>query len=743
MNYRTSDEDRELLRTSVRRLLEHEWPMEKAPALTRDAVAVQRVTRRLAELGLLSIGRDVGEGGLSELLLVLQELGRASCPAPVLSASLFNILLASYAGGIPVSWPAAIQSGRGYAALALGDLDGDRTAGRAVLNQDRLKGEVRYLDAAAGVTHLLAVVSPEEIALAELQEAAVDLVATRAVGAQGLATLRLHDVPATSIRCEPQLLNDLALLARLGAVARAYGAAARAFELLVDYVKERKQFGRPVGSFQAIQHKLANNFIALEGVRLSLANVASHYDRGMGEWRVFASSVCANAGQALRQLSLETHHAFGAIGYAEEHEAPRHFKQVHQDVLRHGGARRAREELAAHFLDQGHPLPDYDFGEVANALRGEIRNWLREHWTPERQARLQESEHPLREYDPEFARELGNAGWMGLNWPKRFGGRDGTPLEYFAFVEEMARADAPRAGAQIQAVAWMLFGSQDQQRRYLPELLRGEPIYGMWFSEPDAGSDLASMRTRAVLDGDHFIINGQKIWTTTYWGDYMWLAARTDPDAKAHAGLSVFCIPTNTPGITIRPVKTMYDGEFVNTFFDNVRIPANALVGELNGGWQVLTESLRTERGIVGGIILAKLARSFEMVCQYIRTVRINGVALNDDPVVRDTIGGFAAQLDAGRSIALHCARAAGQGETPAHDAAICKVFGGELMERFFEATQDILGMEAALSRGSEGAILHGQLEQKLRHALMWVISIGTNEIQRTVIAQHGLGLPR
>jgi alkylation response protein AidB-like acyl-CoA dehydrogenase len=413
-------------------------------------------------------------------------------------------------------------------------------------------------------------------------------------------------------------------------------------------------------------------------------------------------------------------------------------------VLRHGGARRAREELAAFILDGGNQLPEYDLGAEANAFREQVRTWLKAHWTPERQELMRSRPNSHREYDPDFARELGQTGWVGLNWPKEYGGQERSPLENLAFIEELARHEAPRVGAPIQAVSWMLFGTDEQKKKYLPEILRGEAIYGMWYSEPDSGSDLASMRTRAVLDGDEWVINGQKIWTTSYWGDYMWLAAKTDPKANPpHAGISMFCFPTGTKGVTIRPVKTMYDGEFINTFLDNVRVPAECMVGKLNGGWEVLTGSLGTERGILGTNIVARLMRSFDIVCEFIRTSGSNGNSLSKDPVVRDTIGAFAAQIEIGRQLALHCAIMAGNGETPHDLAAIAKVFAGETMERFFEAVQEMLGMEAALSKDSRGAILLGRLEQSLRHSLMWVISIGTNEIQRNLIATHGLGLPR
>ncbi|MGI4814435.1 MAG: acyl-CoA dehydrogenase family protein [Janthinobacterium lividum] len=740
-----SDEERQMLRDSLRGFLESHWPSGDAVSHAESPDAVQRVYRELAEQGFTALGTDPSEGGVREILIVQQELGRAACPAPLLAASLINLLLQPQRGQPQVDvLLAALHRGDAYAAVAFGPLDQDRTAGQLVLDDTRLSGEARYLDAAAGVTHTLAVLSSSRVAIVPTAASKVSLVPTRALGAQGLATLHFDQAPATVLEVTEQALQDLVRVARLAAAARAYGAAARAFELVVQYAKERKQFGRFIGSFQAIQHKLVNNHITLEGVQLSLDQAGAQHDQGLASWRVQAASVCAYANASLRQVSLETHHAFGAIGYAEEHEAPRHFKQVHQDVLRLGGGRRAREELAAYYLDAANGLPEFDLGAAGNAFREEVRAWLKQHWTPEDQARMHSRPNAHREYDADFAKALGATGWLGISWPKRFGGQDRSPLEYLAYVEELERAEAPRAGAPIQAVAWMLFGNEAQQQRYLPEILRGAAIYGMWYSEPDSGSDLASMRTRAVKDGDEFIINGQKIWTTSYWGDYMWLAARTDPDASPpHAGISLFCVSTKTPGITIRPVKTMYDGEFVNTFFDDVRVPADALVGKLNGGWEVLTGSLGTERSVVGARILVQLSHSFELVCEYIRHVSSNGRPLSQDPLVRDTIGGFAAQIEIGRQLALHGVTLAGQGETPQAHAAITKIFAGELMERFFEAAQDILGMEAALSLGSEGAILRGRLEQKLRHSLMWVISIGTNEIQRGLVAQRGLGLPR
>lgn len=732
-----------MLRDSLRGFLGKHWTLDNARAASSDEISA--IWTGLVQQGVASLGCDPSEGSLREILLVMAELGRAACPAPMWSAALANLALAGSRESAAAALLDELHAGAARIAFSFGTLDPDRHAASIRVADGRLTGLLRFVEVAGSCTHLLVAIDPSKLALVELGVAGVRTESTRAMGAAGLYQLRLDDVPALFIPLKTVLADDLLLKGKLALFARAHGAARRAFELVVDYSRERQQFGQPIGKFQAIQHKLANCLIALEGVRLALDYAARLHDHGDADWRYFADVAVAFGGEALRQVSLETQHTFGAIGYAEEHEAPLHFKRVHLDTIVLGGAREARRSLASFLFDRGgRTLPQYDLGPAGNELREEVRLWLAQYWSGERKAGFDKKPFAKREFDSEFALDIGSTGWIGLGWPKEFGGQGRSPLEQIAFIETMERAEAPRIGAAIQANALMMFGTRDQQQKYLPEILRGEAMHGMGYSEPQAGSDLAALRTSAVRDGDCWVINGQKIWTTTWWGKYMFLAARTDKGAKPpHAGISMFIVPMDAKGITIRPATTMYDGSFANIFYDNVRIPLDNIVGEVNGGWKVLTGALAFERGLVGGGIVLKVAHAFEQLRRHVMAREDDAPPLSEDAIVCDRMAALASEIEVGRLLMMQCAELAADGVTPPEYGAISKVFSGELMERFGEAALDILGMRATLSEGMADALDNGRFEQNLRHSLMWVISIGTNEIQRSLIAQRGLGLPR
>jgi alkylation response protein AidB-like acyl-CoA dehydrogenase len=742
-----SDQERTLLRDSLRNLLADHWPVELATQLQQQPEANVAIWRQLAEQGLSALGIDVEEGGLREILLVQEELGRAACPAPMLGASIVNLLLGTRREAVAGLSSLLDALHGGEAIVALGMSSGDADAGAVAMADGRLKGKLAFVEHAAEATHLLVEV-PGGMALAP-RDASVQTVATPGYSVPALSEVAFAQTPAVFIGLDAAPLADALRLARLQLAARALGAARRGFELVVEHVKNRRQFGVAIGSFQAIQHKLANCLMSLDGVSLTLDNSASQHDLGLPGWRAFGDAATVFAGSALRQVVLEVHHAFGAIGFSEEHELPRHFRRIHGDLARLGGVQSGREAVAAHLLDgEANALPAFDLGEAANRFRAEVRDWLAQNWNGEHRAR--ERELPLHEraWNPAFSRKLADKGWLSLSWPRAYGGQERTPLEQSVYVEEMALADAPMTAhtcaAELIAPAIIAFGTDEQKAQWLPAMARNEISCCLGYSEPEAGSDLASLRSRAERDGDHWIINGQKLWTTT--GDkasHVWLAVRTDPEARPkHAGISIFLVPLDTPGITIRPSMAMYGHTFCTVFYDDVRVPDSAMVGGVNNGWQVITHALASERIVMGGRV-AVLRGLFEELVAYLKSTSRAGRPLREDVLIRDRVGQIAAEIEVARQFALRSVMMVEQGKVPVYEAAVSKVYYGELLERALETAIDILGTVATLSDDSAAAPLHGRIEQQLRTSIMMVVGGGAAEIQRTIIAQRGLGLPR
>ena len=392
-------------------------------------------------------------------------------------------------------------------------------------------------------------------------------------------------------------------------------------------------------------------------------------------------------------------------------------------------------------------LPAHDMGSAANALRNDVRAWLAKHWTPERRAAHLRKPFKERGWDVEFSKLMGRDGWIGLGWPKAFGGQGRSASEQIMFITEVANAGAPcqahSTGESIVAQALFLHGSKEQQDEWLSAIRRGERTFALGYSEPEAGSDLAALRTRAIRNGDEWVVNGQKLWSTgADKAEYVWLAVRTDPDAKKHAGISVLIVDLRSPGVTIRPSLALYGKTFSAQLYDNVRVPANNLVGGVNSGWKVITDALAAERVMIGAVRMAGIERAFDRLTEYLKTAVVGGRALKNDPVIRDRIGALAADIEVALQFQIRSTRLIEEGRVPIHEAAMGKVFASELQERLGQAALDILGTGGLLSEDCDSAPL-GEIEQLLRHSIMGMIGGGTNEIQRNIIAQRALDLPR
>ena len=751
-------DDRILLRDTLRELLARHWPAGDAVRASGAPAAIAAAWGHLAGIGVTALGHGPSSGGWTEAVLAIGELGRAACPAPLIEAALCQQLARRATGDAVAAHDLAarVASGTGRPAIAFGAAGGDPQGGQVRLEAGgRLVGEVAFVEAAALATDLVVVVDGdfadgcERFALVAHAPPAVRMRPLPGLAAMPLALLQIDVAHAPVISAPAGTTADLAALARLGLVARSLGAARRAFELVVEHAKTRRQFGQPIGRFQAIQHKLANGLVALEATTLLLDDAARRVDAGDPHWRGAVEAAVAFAAPALRQLELEVHHAFGAIGFDEEHEAPRHFRRVFGDLARLGGARRARDALATRLLEGGGTaLPDLELGERANAFRREVRAWLAEHWNAAARARERARPFHQRGVDPEFSRALGRQGWIAVSWPCEYGGRGLGPLEQFVFMEEMALAGAPlgahSCASEMIGPALIAFGTAAQKAAFLPRFLRGELTFSLGYSESEAGSDLASLRLRAVRDGDDWILDGEKLWTSR--GDiahYHWLAARTHPAASPpHAGISVFMVPLDTPGITIRTGRAMYGHTFSSVHYQQVRIPDSARVGAVDGGWKVITHALANER-IVMGAYVAAIVALFDGLVRHVATASQAGRPLRDDPLLRDRLGGLAAEIEAARQLAVNGVRIVARGGLPIHEAAMSKVYSGELLQRLTQSAIDLLGPVATLGEDAELAILDGRIEQQLRRSIMMVVGGGTAEVQRNLIATRGLGLPR
>lgn len=341
--------------------------------------------------------------------------------------------------------------------------------------------------------------------------------------------------------------------------------------------------------------------------------------------------------------------------------------------------------------------------------------------------------------------ELDRRGWLRRSWPKELGGDEQSPWYQFLLALELGYlgVDYGRRGtSSMIGPAIQRFGTEHQKAAYLPKIWSGEITCALGYSEPDAGSDLASMRTRAVRDGENYIISGSKIWTSdAHRTSHVWLACRTNPDVEKHRGISIFIVPLNAPGIAIRPIEVMFGHHTNEVFFDDVQVPAEWMIGEENTGWYMMANALDHERVTMGINNYLDLVHTFQWCVDYLRTERPD---ILEDPVARAALAEIKLDLHLLRALVFTCGSVVANGMAPSKEASMSKVWATELGSRMTGTMLDLLGRPGAQVAGSaDPPPVGGKLEYQL-----WVSSLqrftgGANEIQRTIIAERGLGLPR
>ena len=336
-------------------------------------------------------------------------------------------------------------------------------------------------------------------------------------------------------------------------------------------------------------------------------------------------------------------------------------------------------------------------------------------------------------------------GWAGVGWPKEWGGQGRKAIDQFVFFDESMRAGAPVPMLTLNTVGptIMNYGTDWQKEFFVPKILAGDLHFCIGYSEPQAGTDLAALQTRAVRDGDEYVINGQKMWTSLAGGaDYCWLAVRTDPEAKKHKGISVIIVPMDTPGITIQPLHLMGEHDINATFFDDVRVPAKFLVGEENGGWGLITNQLNHER--VTLCSSGSTERHLTDVRQWAQDTELpDGRRVIDQEWVQQNLARVHAKLEFLKLANWKVAWSAEQGSLHPADASTVKVFGTEFYMEAYRLLMEVLGPRSYLKGDAPEAIMRSRLETGIRSSIILTFGGGTNELQRDLIAMFGLGFPR
>jgi len=381
------------------------------------------------------------------------------------------------------------------------------------------------------------------------------------------------------------------------------------------------------------------------------------------------------------------------------------------------------------------------------ALRKELREYFAAMLTPEVRAELGESGEgkPLFR---ELVRKLGADGWLGLGWPKEFGGQGRPATDQFIMFDEIQRAHAPFPFVTVNTVgpAIMAHGTQAQKDQYLTGILQGEINFAIGYTEPEAGTDLASLKCSAVLDGGEWVINGNKVYTSgANQSDYVWLACRTDTEAPKHQGITLIIVPTNTPGFEWTPIVTVGGVMTTATYYTDVRVPKENVIGEINGGWKLITMQLNHERVGLAALsgLTERLLDDVTTWCRVTPSGTGNDQKMIDVPWVQADLAKSHALLDAIRLMTWKLAKAVSDNTLGPAEASGVKVFGTEKAVEVYRTLQGILGPVSHLREGSDGAVIHGEVERAARAAQINTFGGGVNEIQRELVATAGLGLVR
>jgi alkylation response protein AidB-like acyl-CoA dehydrogenase len=741
-----------------------------SPEAVREAEPLgwdEKVWAGLTEMGVptLGVSEELGGSGASlrDIAVVAEACGARPAPAPVVETLVASRLLARFPE---------------VAAPFLGPLvEGGAPVVLAV--QPAIAGRAPVVPGAAVAAAVVALDGDELV-----------VVPTPGDGASfaNLGTAPLGDVDLTAEGRTVLASGADALDAFAAAVdewrvltARWFVGLAREAEAIgVQYAKDRQQFGAPIGSFQAIQHRFADLTTDLDGADLLSNKAVWALDVDEPTGASFAGMAFWFAGDTAQRVASWSLHVHGGYGFMEEYDIQLHFRRAKATRLLLGDPRRdlialgqqlfadptagpipgsayrptdtGTADAAAHgaFVEAERADVDtsdggFDFRLDADvqAFRDEIRAFLGTHVTDE----VIETAHRTGTiHDWGLHRKMADAGWISAGWPAEFGGQGRSPLEMNSLSEEMYFSGAPVDGlgvASLVAHTLLIDGTQWQKETIIPEILSGQAMCCLGYSEPDAGSDVAACATKAVRDGDEWTINGQKMFTTlAHEAHYVFLLARTNTEVAKHKGLTMFVVPMDQPGISFTPVHTM-GGERTNiTYYDDVKVDDRYRVGEVDGGWKVMMTALVFERNSAW---YGELVRLLDHGLGWARaTASPAGGQMIDDPLVRERLARIAIGNEVSNLLGWRAAWMAATGTLPGVEGTMAKLFTTQHYQVAGDELIDSLGAEGLRRHGDPTTgVDDGWIEAIYRHCQVTTIYGGTSEVCRGIIAERGLGLPR
>jgi alkylation response protein AidB-like acyl-CoA dehydrogenase len=392
---------------------------------------------------------------------------------------------------------------------------------------------------------------------------------------------------------------------------------------------------------------------------------------------------------------------------------------------------------------------DLNLNQEELAFRDELRAWLAANVPTDWEERREESLEQRFDYLKRWQRKLYDAGWAGISWPKEYGGRGASLMQQVIFWQEMALAAAPPLanvlGLGLIGPTIIAFGTEAQKSRFLRKILSAEEIWCQGFSEPNAGSDLANVSCAAELQGDHYVVNGQKVWNSYGWAaDWCELVVRTDASVEKHKGLTVLLVDMKSKGVEVRPLRQMTgESEFNELFFHDVQVPAENVVGKVNQGWSVAMGTLMHERGTFGAGLQVTYRRNMERLIELARTRHRNGHTAAEDPLVRQKLAQCYAEIEIMKANQMRAFSRISATGVPGPEGSIQKLFWSELNQRFQQIAQELLGPYGQLQAGDEHAIDNGSWAYGYLRTRGNTIEAGTSEIQRNIIGNYVLGLPK